>query len=710
VQKIGQVGRINATLGNIVVQGAGRSNDVPNHTASFQAQCDAAIDLSTAADPVQDVQDALNQWNLYDGAGDQDAYRVCVTGTASLSASDTSLRYYDGTGQQPGPYAVLWSVAPTNSVGDCGIHANGYPVACNEPRNRTTTRPLFLHFEDVVIEWDRSVAQTQETVILETGDGYLTGGVANYEMLVMSGHLTVSVANADTTVTTHNPVDFDQNGFGDTDVLVGWWLNNLIRADLGNFEFEMTQNTTGDDYRTVGIFNQGSFSHKPAGLKLMGLGVGWMQTATANNARAVEGNIRNNKTNFQFGVPASGCNLRYYVSNVLAAGHDVVKACTGFRFTGTYESGVSAIAVLGNISQIVFQDAHHEFAKTVNDYHSHLLGAGYDNNGRYCMSDAEAATNGGTTCNVPANWGTGSIEFRGGRIGSDQDDVGMDADAIVFGENADYELILSDNVDIGRITDSIGSNPDLGLIFNTATTDTNTDATVRLMDYKMSYNTSHWPSTFDGQVIHGNKTWYSADCNTLARDQDYSRQGDTCIDIEGAGIGDIYTCTNTSDPEAVNCVDGDWKLTATGATEGTGDFVREASPTLTTPVIGTATGTSLALTGILTAAVSVESTGSTSHTVTAAEGQWLMADETGTTTITLPGASQGASVCIYSTTAQTVNVSPVAGDDITINGAVQAAAKDIISPGAIGDFVCLLGENATNWRALGLSGAWTVEP
>jgi len=110
-------------------------------------------------------------------------------------------------------------------------------------------------------------------------------------------------------------------------------------------------------------------------------------------------------------------------------------------------------------------------------------------------------------------------------------------------------------------------------------------------------------------------------------------------------------------------------------------------------------------TGTIRGAVDMETTSSTTHALSDAEGQWLFADEAGATQINLPALSSGASVCVYSATAQVISLNPDGAESIFLNGATIGAGDELDSPGALGDFACLL-SNGTNWYVLGTDGLW----
>ncbi len=75
-------------------------------------------------------------------------------------------------------------------------------------------------------------------------------------------------------------------------------------------------------------------------------------------------------------------------------------------------------------------------------------------------------------------------------------------------------------------------------------------------------------------------------------------------------------------------------------------------------------------------------------------------------TIELPAVAIGMSLCVYSTAAQIITIHPAAADRIILDGAAKADHANISSPGAAGNFICLLGDSADGWMTLGRSGTW----
>ena len=132
-----------------------------------------------------------------------------------------------------------------------------------------------------------------------------------------------------------------------------------------------------------------------------------------------------------------------------------------------------------------------------------------------------------------------------------------------------------------------------------------------------------------------------------------------------------------------------------------------ASPTLVTPVIGVATGTSLITTGSIQGKIKVtnKSEGAT-LTSTEMDGMVFV---TATAIIKLPPVIIGSSVCIYSTTAAAISLDPDDADQIRLNGVLDATPGDsITSASGAGDFVCVIGDSAVGWTTLGISGVWTA--
>ena len=74
---------------------------------------------------------------------------------------------------------------------------------------------------------------------------------------------------------------------------------------------------------------------------------------------------------------------------------------------------------------------------------------------------------------------------------------------------------------------------------------------------------------------------------------------------------------------------------------------------------------------------------------------------------TLPGAEAGLVVMFYDIGGGVITIDPVDGEDtIYLNGTSVGAGDAIDSPGAVGDFICLMAIDATRWITVGRSGVW----
>jgi len=74
---------------------------------------------------------------------------------------------------------------------------------------------------------------------------------------------------------------------------------------------------------------------------------------------------------------------------------------------------------------------------------------------------------------------------------------------------------------------------------------------------------------------------------------------------------------------------------------------------------------------------------------------------------TLPGAAAGLVVIFYDIAGGVMTIDPVDGTDtIYLNGVSVGAGDAIDSPGAAGDFICLMAIDATRWVTVGQSGTW----
>jgi len=147
-----------------------------------------------------------------------------------------------------------------------------------------------------------------------------------------------------------------------------------------------------------------------------------------------------------------------------------------------------------------------------------------------------------------------------------------------------------------------------------------------------------------------------------------------------------------------------------------------ASPSLTTPNIGAATGTSLIVTGILDGTVPVTKTTGTSATLgagTYSSGYTLNQEATAGTgvTYTLPATVTGMQYCVINSgTTGVVNtgvltVYPPSSSYVIYNGVVNTVGgggtHGIASGGSAGDGACFIAIDSTHWQVTSISGTWT---
>jgi hypothetical protein len=65
-------------------------------------------------------------------------------------------------------------------------------------------------------------------------------------------------------------------------------------------------------------------------------------------------------------------------------------------------------------------------------------------------------------------------------------------------------------------------------------------------------------------------------------------------------------------------------------------------------------------------------------------------------------------LCVYASDATVKNIDPNGTDTIVLTTAALAAGYQIKSPGAAGDFICLVCFTANQWTAVGRSGVWVT--
>jgi hypothetical protein len=146
-------------------------------------------------------------------------------------------------------------------------------------------------------------------------------------------------------------------------------------------------------------------------------------------------------------------------------------------------------------------------------------------------------------------------------------------------------------------------------------------------------------------------------------------------------------------------------VTATGAT-GTGNMVFDGTPTLVTPVIGAATGTSLMATGRVDGTVGMflpaANAALTISVATHGNSAYFMntGDSDAHSIYTLPVAVAGIQYCIANYTGISTKIkfqTSGAGQYIDLDGTLTGSGKGVKFAGAAGDKGCVVGVDATHW-------------
>jgi hypothetical protein len=140
---------------------------------------------------------------------------------------------------------------------------------------------------------------------------------------------------------------------------------------------------------------------------------------------------------------------------------------------------------------------------------------------------------------------------------------------------------------------------------------------------------------------------------------------------------------------------------------GTGAAVFANTPTLVTPVIGSATGTSLVLTGVVDALVTttvgsgaISQTAKNTYTICTAACQ-----------VTIPVASAGQQHCVRNAPNTTGAITLVNRAsqyyELTTHAAWATANQKLVSGGAVTDSICVVGYDATHYATMSFVGTWT---
>ncbi len=150
---------------------------------------------------------------------------------------------------------------------------------------------------------------------------------------------------------------------------------------------------------------------------------------------------------------------------------------------------------------------------------------------------------------------------------------------------------------------------------------------------------------------------------------------------------------------------------------GSGSAVFATSPTLVTPNIGAATGTSLLATGNIDGKAPTTVTTTTPVTLggTFKSGYTWNAEATAATAVTynLPAAATGLQYCVgnswngsASTTGVLTVVAAASNTIIFTDGTLSTTAGNVTSGGAAADMACFIGVDGSHWQMQTIRGSW----
>jgi hypothetical protein len=152
-----------------------------------------------------------------------------------------------------------------------------------------------------------------------------------------------------------------------------------------------------------------------------------------------------------------------------------------------------------------------------------------------------------------------------------------------------------------------------------------------------------------------------------------------------------------------------------GANDNTANVLFIDNSNTATPLIfGDFTGDSilingvLAATGIISGATGITLDTDATITLTASDckNRVRINDDANAIDYTLPSAVSGLAIVFYDIAGGVITVDANTGDVIYLNGTALDAGDSIDSPGAVGNFICLMAIDATRWITMGRSGVW----
>jgi hypothetical protein len=190
--------------------------------------------------------------------------------------------------------------------------------------------------------------------------------------------------------------------------------------------------------------------------------------------------------------------------------------------------------------------------------------------------------------------------------------------------------------------------------------------------------------------------------------------------FHGLWIFNEHTSNKVTDGIFINDAGGTggwtYGISMNGATIGTADLrlhngallnnIRAANLMVTEDTVEVA-GVLLA-TGTLSGAISVtlDTDPAIVLTVAMCKNRVRINNDADAIDYSLPTASAGLIVLFYDVAGGVITVDAASGDAILLNGVSVGTADAIDSPGAIGNFICLMAIDDTRWVSLGQSGTW----
>jgi len=220
------------------------------------------------------------------------------------------------------------------------------------------------------------------------------------------------------------------------------------------------------------------------------------------------------------------------------------------------------------------------------------------------------------------------------------------------------------------------------------------------------YSTETWavPGT-SGNILKSDGTnWTSSNTISNVTIGGFTASKVLCSD----GSGNALACTNLTDLAFSS-------YAPLASPTFTGTVTLPNSTSLTTPVIGAATGTSLYATGRIDGTVGVTlSTANSATTIDSTSNKssyyFNQGDSDAHSIYTLPTAAAGLQYCVknYTGISRVVTFqTSAAGQYIDLDGTNSASGGFIHSAGAAGDGACVVGTDATHWVAFPVKGTWS---